>query len=141
MNRTFTLCFSLYPIALPFGYVLIYTFYHYAVPDANSNLQKRLLASYGGLFLYKDSSGQVLYSSNFNMATSMSANVANLVNNTTWSCPGIESALILPVRVMEASNNVHICMGFWIVFANGLYFVPLVATSSPTKIIGSNYIN
>ena len=38
MNRTFTLCFSLYPIALPFGYVLIYTFYHYAVPDANSNL-------------------------------------------------------------------------------------------------------
>ena len=38
MNRTFTLCFSLYPIALPFGYVLIYTFYHYAVPDANSNI-------------------------------------------------------------------------------------------------------
>ena len=37
MNRTFTLCFSLYPIALPFGYVLVYTFYHYAVPDANSN--------------------------------------------------------------------------------------------------------
>ena len=40
MNRTFTLCFSLYPIALPFGYVLIYTFYHYAVPDANSNLTR-----------------------------------------------------------------------------------------------------
>ena len=39
MNRTFTLCFSLYPIALPFGYVLIYTFYHYAVPDANSNFK------------------------------------------------------------------------------------------------------
>ena len=39
MNRTFTLCFSLYPIALPFGYVLIYTFYHYAVPDANSNIE------------------------------------------------------------------------------------------------------
>lgn len=38
MNRTFTLCFLLYPIALPFGYVLVYTFYHYAVPDANSNL-------------------------------------------------------------------------------------------------------
>ena len=37
MNRTFTLCFLLYPIALPFGYVLVYTFYHYAVPDANSN--------------------------------------------------------------------------------------------------------
>ena len=105
-----------------------------------SNLQKRLLASYGGLFLYKDSSGQVLYSSNFNMATSMSANVANLVNNTTWSCPGIESALILPVRVMEASNNIHICMGFWIVFANGLYFVPMTATSVSTKIVGSNYI-
>lgn len=42
MNRTFTLCFSLYPIALPFGYVLIYTFYHYAVPDANSNLTNNL---------------------------------------------------------------------------------------------------
>ena len=39
MNRTFTLCFLLYPIALPFGYVLVYTFYHYAVPDANSNLK------------------------------------------------------------------------------------------------------
>lgn len=38
MNRTFTLCFLLYPIALPFGYVLVYTFYHYAVPDANSNI-------------------------------------------------------------------------------------------------------
>ena len=38
MNRTFTLCFLLYPIALPFGYVLVYTFYHYAVPDANSDL-------------------------------------------------------------------------------------------------------
>ena len=37
MNRTFTLCFLLYPIALPFGYVLVYTFYHYAVPDANSD--------------------------------------------------------------------------------------------------------
>lgn len=108
---------------------------------AYSNLQQRLLVSYGGLSLYKDNTGKVLYSSDFNMATSMSANAANLVNNTTWSCPGIESALILPVRVMEASNNIHICMGFWIVFANGLYFVPLVATSSPTKIIGSNYIN
>ena len=42
MNRTFTLCFSLYPIALPFGYVLIYTFYHYAVPDANSNLNGKI---------------------------------------------------------------------------------------------------
>ena len=41
MNRTFTLCFLLYPIALPFGYVLVYTFYHYAVPDANSNLALR----------------------------------------------------------------------------------------------------
>lgn len=39
MNRTFTLCFLLYPIALPFGYVLVYTFYHYAVPDANSDLK------------------------------------------------------------------------------------------------------
>lgn len=39
MNRTFTLCFLLYPIALPFGYVLVYTFYHYAVPDANSNIE------------------------------------------------------------------------------------------------------
>ena len=38
MNRTFTLCFLLYPIALPFGYVLVYTFYHYAVSDANSDL-------------------------------------------------------------------------------------------------------
>ncbi len=38
MNRTFTLCFLLYPIALPFGYVLVYTFYHYAVPDANSDM-------------------------------------------------------------------------------------------------------
>lgn len=72
--------------------------------------------------------------------TSMSANVANLVNNTTWSCPGIESALILPVRVMEASNNIHICMGFWIVFTNGLYFVPMTATSVSTKIVGSNYV-
>lgn len=40
MNRTFTLCFLLYPIALPFGYVLVYTFYHYAVPDANSDLTR-----------------------------------------------------------------------------------------------------
>ena len=45
MNRTFTLCFSLYPIALPFGYVLIYTFYHYAVPDANSNLNAVMTSS------------------------------------------------------------------------------------------------
>lgn len=41
MNRTFTLCFLLYPIALPFGYVLVYTFYHYAVPDANSDLNAK----------------------------------------------------------------------------------------------------
>ena len=39
MNRTFTLFFLLYPIALPFGYVLVYTFYHCAVPDANSDLR------------------------------------------------------------------------------------------------------
>lgn len=49
MNRTFTLCFSLYPIALPFGYVLIYTFYHYAVPDANSNLTDMKPAHYSGI--------------------------------------------------------------------------------------------
>lgn len=42
MNRTFTLCFLLYPIALPFGYVLVYTFYHYAVPDANSDLSRKV---------------------------------------------------------------------------------------------------
>lgn len=41
MNRTFTLCFLLYPIALPFGYVLVYTFYHYAVPDANSDMSTK----------------------------------------------------------------------------------------------------
>ena len=45
MNRTFTLCFLLYPIALPFGYVLVYTFYHYAVPDANSDLTTYTRAS------------------------------------------------------------------------------------------------
>ena len=75
------------------------------------------------------------------MTVSMSANTTNLVNNTTWSCSGIESVLILPVRVMTASNNTHICMGFWIVFTNALYFVPLIATSVPTKILGSNYVN
>lgn len=49
MNRTFTLCFLLYPIALPFGYVLVYTFYHYAVPDANSDLDKKLNITGGTL--------------------------------------------------------------------------------------------
>lgn len=80
MNRTFTLCFSLYPIALPFGYVLIYTFYHYAVPDANSNLTDKFDKSGGvfsgdinlanhklnftkggtlGFYIYKDDSGKL----------------------------------------------------------------------------------
>ena len=59
MNRTFTLCFLLYPIALPFGYVLVYTFYHYAVPDANSDLACAKYASdifvrTNGLFVYYD---------------------------------------------------------------------------------------
>ena len=57
MNRTFTLCFLLYPIALPFGYVLVYTFYHYAVPDANSDFACAKYASdifvkTNGLFVY-----------------------------------------------------------------------------------------
>lgn len=52
MNRTFTLCFLLYPIALPFGYVLVYTFYHYAVPDANSDLTN--LANYKEFYLTKE---------------------------------------------------------------------------------------
>lgn len=53
MNRTITLCFSLYPIALPFGYVLIYTFYHYAVLDANSNLIEETDWINTAYFLYK----------------------------------------------------------------------------------------
>ena len=103
----------------------------------NQSLAKELIASYGGLKLYK-CNNKILYDSNFMMNSKMDANKTNIINNTTWACPDIVNTLILPVRVLN-TNNIHVCMGFWVVFTDALYFVPLIATSTATKLIGSNF--
>ena len=89
MNRTFTLCFSLYPIALPFGYVLIYTFYHYAVPDANSNFK---VTNYAENLKFSSTI------KSYNNTNKRSAHVITLLN-------GIQIAIVNLSVIVSASNG------------------------------------
>lgn len=107
------------------------------ISENTQSLNKELIASYGGLNLYKCNE-TILYESDFVMKSNMEANRTNLINNTTWSCPQIVNTLICPVRVLNP-NGIHVCMGFWVIFTNSLYFVPLASTSQETKIVGSNF--
>lgn len=80
MNRTFTLCFLLYPIALPFGYVLVYTFYHYAVPDANSDL-KNMWSLSGNQTLIPNNSDMHTYLTPGNYYCASNTNAETLKNS------------------------------------------------------------
>lgn len=126
MNRTFTLCFSLYPIALPFGYVLIYTFYHYAVPDANSNLAWKYLGScengqaislpsnWSELYIefmpFKNAQGKTVFATDLQRKTietftAATGNVGVYLNYVSGNCVVIANITATKVSISESTWN------------------------------------
>lgn len=103
----------------------------------NSKLDKTVVASYGGFTLYK-SNGIYHYKSDFTMNANLNANSMNAINNTQWNVPEIVTPLVFPVRMQSVSTSTQVGMGFWVVLNNGLYFVPLVATTQPVYLRGAD---